>query len=70
MNACVGCLEEGVSQINVLKGDEEVDGGATSPKESAAKEVSSQNDELNIASVIEESETDENFDQVNASFNI
>jgi hypothetical protein len=25
LNACVGCLEEGVSQINVLQGDDEKD---------------------------------------------
>lgn len=67
LNACVGCLEEGVSQIHVLKGDEDSlkDDDVSPADDSQATDDESQKDVAKIQLSGEESEIDdENFDQV------
>ena len=73
LNAVVGCLEEGVSQINVLKGDDdEAENKSEQQVESPEadfRETGNEPTQQKVISLNDSTETDnENFDEVFEAF--
>ena len=68
MNACVGCLEDGVSQINVLKGD---DGDLNEVAELEPEQViqeSPTKKTVKVIDLMDDQTEQDNFDQVFEAF--
>ena len=71
LNACVGCLEDGVSQINVLKGDDD-DLNPNDVAEPLPEQVIEESPTKKVVKVIhltdDQTEQQDNFDQVFEAF--
>ena len=72
LNACVGCLEDGVSQINVLKGDDDNDDSnpndVAEPQPEQVIEESPTKKVVKVIHLTDDQTEQDNFDQVFEAF--